>query len=98
MRSGAAIRHPTDMLELKEMIAKKHVVFPSELERVMRAALDRPDIIAFGTSRSIADLCGVSPSTVVRLSGHLGFSNFKALRELFRAYLAKTRAHGPRTD
>ncbi|TFE93232.1 hypothetical protein B5M44_25500 [Shinella sumterensis] len=74
------------------MIARKDVVFPQELERLMRAALDRPDIVAFGTSSSIAELFGVSTTTVIRLAAHLGFANFRAMRELFRAYLRQTAA------
>lgn len=68
---------PSNLRELKAMIAKKEVVFPGERKRVMRAILDHPDIIAFGTATSIADECGVSTATVVRLAGHLGFRKFR---------------------
>lgn len=60
---------PSNLRELKAMIAKKQVVFPGERKRVMRAILDHPEIIAFGTATSIAAACGVSSATVVRLAG-----------------------------
>lgn len=45
---------------------------------------DNPMEAAFGGTRSIARLCGVSPPTVLRLAQALGFANYAALRELFR--------------
>ena len=83
---------PSNLRELKTMIAKKEVVFPGERKRVMRAILDHPDIIAFGTATSIADECGVSTATVVRLAGHLGFRKFRDFKNLFCDHLKETRA------
>ncbi|MDW9366463.1 MurR/RpiR family transcriptional regulator [Sinorhizobium meliloti] len=83
---------PSNLRELKAMIAKKQVVFPGERKRVMRAILDHPEIIAFGTATSIAAACGVSSATVVRLAGHLGFRKFRDFKNLFRDHLKETRA------
>ncbi|MDE3801800.1 MurR/RpiR family transcriptional regulator [Sinorhizobium meliloti] len=83
---------PSNLRELKAMIAKKQVVFPGERKRVMRAILDHPEIIAFGTATSIAAACGVSSATVVRLAGHLSFRKFRDFKNLFRDHLKETRA------
>lgn len=83
---------PSNLRELKTMIAKKEVIFAGERKRVMRAILDHPDIIAFGTATSIADECGVSTATVVRLAGHLGFRKFRDFKNLFCDHLKETRA------
>jgi DNA-binding MurR/RpiR family transcriptional regulator len=83
---------PSNLRELKAMIAKKQVVFPGERKRVMRAILDHPEIIAFGTATSIAAACGVSTATVVRLASHLGFRKFRDFKNLFCDHLKETRA------
>ncbi|RVH38732.1 MurR/RpiR family transcriptional regulator [Sinorhizobium meliloti] len=88
---------PSNLRELKAMIAKKQVVFPGGRKRVMRAILDHPEIIAFGTATSIANECGVSTATVVRLAGHLGFGKFRDFKNLFRDHLKETRALKQRT-
>lgn len=77
---------PSSLYELKSMIARRKVVFPGELERVMRAILDQPEFIAFGTAASIAGRCGVSRTTVVRLASHLGFGKFRDFKNLFREH------------
>ncbi|RVH90099.1 MurR/RpiR family transcriptional regulator [Sinorhizobium medicae] len=77
---------PSNLYELKSMIAKREVVFPGELERVMRAVLDQPEFIAFSTATSIAGKCGVSRTTVVRLASHLGFGKFRDFKNLFREH------------
>ena len=80
---------PASLRELKFMIARKEVVFPGELGRVMRAVLDRPETIAFGTVTSVAAACGVSPTTVVRLARHLGFASFRDLKRVFQDHLRR---------
>ncbi|PDT43071.1 transcriptional regulator [Sinorhizobium sp. FG01] len=74
------------------MIASREIVFPDQLERVIRHALLTPELIAFGSSNSVALACSVSPTTVVRLAGFLGFENFRDLRTLFREHLRRRAA------
>ena len=83
---------PSSLSELKSMIASREIVFPDQLERVIRYALLTPELIAFGSSNSVALACSVSPTTVVRLAGFLGFENFRDLRTLFREHLRRRAA------
>ncbi|WP_370051109.1 transcriptional regulator [Sinorhizobium fredii] len=83
---------PSSLSELKSMIASRQLEFPDQLERVVRCALVTPELIAFGSSNSVALACSVSPTTVVRLAGFLGFENFRDLRTLFREHLRRRAA------
>jgi DNA-binding MurR/RpiR family transcriptional regulator len=78
---------PNNLLELKLMIASKEIALPDQLNRVLREAIARPDLVAFGSSNSIATACRVSPTTVVRLARLLGFNRFRDFRTLFREHL-----------
>lgn len=78
---------PNNLLELKLMIASKEIALPDQLNRVLREAIARPDLVAFGSSNSIATACCVSPTTVVRLASLLGFNRFRDFRTLFRELL-----------
>ncbi|MCQ1854445.1 MurR/RpiR family transcriptional regulator [Neorhizobium galegae] len=49
--------------------------------------LARPDVVAFGTAASVARLCSVSPSTVLRVSTALGFGGIREFRNFFRQHL-----------
>jgi DNA-binding MurR/RpiR family transcriptional regulator len=69
------------------MIAAKSIVFPDQVESVLRKALAEPELIAFGSTYSVAAACSVSQTTVVRLAGLLGFASFGELRNLFREHL-----------
>ncbi len=82
---------PSSLSELKSMIASRQLEFPDQLERVVRCALVTPELIAFGSSNSVALACSVSPTTVVRLAGFLGFENFRDLR-MFREHLRRRAA------
>ncbi|WEX74731.1 transcriptional regulator [Sinorhizobium numidicum] len=81
---------PKSLSELKQIIASRKLVLPPQLERVLRGTLAKPDIVAFGTARSVAAACSVSSTTVVRLASLLGFRTFKQFRELFRHHLRET--------
>jgi len=52
-----------------------------------RTARAHPEIVAFGTAQSLADRCGVSPSTVARVAIALGFDNFREFRQVFRQHI-----------
>ncbi|MDW9488153.1 transcriptional regulator [Sinorhizobium meliloti] len=86
---------PSSLPELKSMIASRQLVFPDRFERVIRRALVTPELIAFGSSNSVALACSVSPTTVVRLAGFLGFENYRDLRTLFREHLRRRAARVP---
>ncbi len=61
MKTSEVTKPPTDVIELKGMFASRSLRLPKQLEQVARLALARPDVIAFGSARSIAAVCSVSP-------------------------------------
>jgi hypothetical protein len=42
---------PKNLSELRSMIAARSVIFPDQVESVVRKALAEPELIAFGSSR-----------------------------------------------
>ncbi|MGR9250526.1 MurR/RpiR family transcriptional regulator [Rhizobium leguminosarum] len=87
MSTEKTIQKPTAIAELKDMIVATGLSLPYQQERVARTALAYPEIVAFGTAQSLADRCGVSPSTVVRVATALGFDNFREFRQVFRQHI-----------
>ncbi|WP_286161687.1 MurR/RpiR family transcriptional regulator [Sinorhizobium sp. NFACC03] len=87
MKTNEATRRPGDVTELRGMFASKDVMLPKQLERVARMALAKPDLVAFGSARSVATACSVSATTVTRLATVLGFDNFRDLKTFFRQHL-----------
>jgi hypothetical protein len=75
---------PLRCAELKAMIATRRVVLPLQMELVARLALERPEVVAFGTITSIATATSVSPTTVVPAAHILGFASFRELRSFLR--------------
>jgi len=75
--------------KLKEKIAKREIVFPGALEKTMRTVLLHPEIVAFGSAKSVAALCSVSSSTVFRLVRQCGYSSFRGMRSAFRSHLVQ---------
>lgn len=78
---------PQDFESLKSYIIKNRGTLPKRLTQVAEYALQYPDEIAFGTTKSIAKEVGVQPSTLVRLANQLGFNGFSAFQNVFRARL-----------
>lgn len=93
MRNDIVIAKPTTFAELKGMIAEAHVRLSRDQERVARTAAAHPEMVAFGTTHSLADYCRVSQSTVMRLTISLGFGSFREFRQIFRHHV---RANGVR--
>ena len=82
---------PRDLTELKGMIAKRQILVPVKLQRVLEYVLENPADVAFSNTRNLARNCDVSNSTVVRTAKALGFDDFKGFRELFRRELRQRR-------
>lgn len=74
---------PKDLAELKGMIAKRQILVPLKLQRVLEYVLENPADLAFSNTRNLARNCDVSNSTVVRTAKALGFDDFKGFRGLF---------------
>ncbi|WP_026613101.1 MurR/RpiR family transcriptional regulator [Ensifer aridi] len=90
MKMSEATRPPTNVTELKGLIASRALKLPKQLEQVARLALARPDVVAFGSARSIAVACSVSPTTVARLATALGFDSFREFKLFFQQHLRGT--------
>lgn len=82
-----SLKRPESVNEQKAMIVAAGLRLPEQQERVARAILARPDLVAFGTISSVASACVVSPSTVVRVANVLGFETFKELRLFFQQHM-----------
>lgn len=78
---------PANLIDLKQWVVANRLILPTQQELVARAVLARPDVVAFGTTASVARLCSVSPSTVLRVSTALGFGGFREFRNFFRQHL-----------
>lgn len=78
---------PRDFPALRALIAERAASLPRRLTEVAGYALEHPDEIAFGTAASVAQRCGVQPSTLVRFSQTLGYRGFSDLQDVFRARL-----------
>jgi DNA-binding MurR/RpiR family transcriptional regulator len=76
---------PENYHHLKQLIASRQLSFPGQLDRIARFMLENPHVVAFESSRTLAERCGVSPTSVARFVRHLGFTDFRALKELFRS-------------
>lgn len=77
-----------DLDEVKQRILDRRLVFSGQLEPVMRRLLGEPDMVAFGTVRSVAAACGVSQTTVVRVATTTGYPGFRAMKAAFRQHIA----------
>lgn len=83
-----------DLDEVKRRILDRRLVFPGQLEWVMRRLLGQPDMVAFGTVRSVAAACGVSQTTVVRVATTTGYSGFRAMKAAFQQHIASRVRNG----
>jgi DNA-binding MurR/RpiR family transcriptional regulator len=90
---------PRTLHELKNLIAKRRIVFPERLECVAREVLKEPEIVAFGSAAMIARKCKVSETTVLRLPKHFGLLTFADLKRLFQEHLRDVKSRGsPASD
>ncbi|MBB5577900.1 MULTISPECIES: MurR/RpiR family transcriptional regulator [Rhizobium] len=78
---------PATLAELKQLLLRRRKLIPTQAETVLRFALERPDIVAFATAKSLATQCNVAQTTVLRASNLAGFRRFREFRSAFRSYL-----------
>ncbi len=81
------ISPPQDFESLRSYILERRDELPKRLTQVAEFALQYPDEIAFGTTKSIAEEARVQPSTIVRLANQLGYNGFSAFQNVFRERL-----------
>lgn len=83
-------RKPTTLLELRNLLDLSKPKLSRDQMWVARSALARPEMVAFGTARSLSETCGVSASTVARLAISIGFASFKDFKRVFREHVRVT--------
>jgi len=79
------MRYPDTVRQLTESFS----TLTPELQKAARFMLEHPEEVGLSSMRSVARAAGVKPATVSRLSKALGFEEYEALREPFRARLRK---------
>ncbi|SDB73944.1 transcriptional regulator, RpiR family [Agrobacterium fabrum] len=80
---NVVIAKPTTLDELADVVSASDQKLSSDQLQVATKIISAPEIMAFGTARSVADRCGTSPSTLMRLATSLGFASFRELRKPF---------------
>lgn len=83
MRSTA----PIDIAAMRKRILDERHTYSRQITKVLAQALANPETIAFGTLRSVADICGVSPGTVLRSLRALDFESFAEFKKPFQDVL-----------
>lgn len=90
---------PKNLLELKNLVARRKGEFTKSFEKMARFAFANPGDMAFYSRPKLAGICGVSVSTVQRFVTSLGFKSYGDFRALFRAELREiTRRLSPRLE
>jgi len=79
------MRYPDTVRQLTESFS----TLTPELQKAARFMLEHPEEVGLSSMRTVAKAAGVKPATVSRLSKALGFEEYEALREPFRARLRK---------
>ncbi|ARM16346.1 MULTISPECIES: hypothetical protein [Rhizobium] len=80
-------QRPQNFQELKQFIAEGRIFLPHQVEQVARRMLEQPDMIAFESAAAVAKNCGVSQTTVMRLSSLLGLGSYRGLKKLCASYV-----------
>jgi len=60
---------------------------PPQLQIAARYIIGHPHEVGVQTMRALAGEAGVHPNSFVRLSRHLGFEDYEAMRERFRDFV-----------
>lgn len=71
---------PMRLDDIRERLLPLAGSAPPRLRALAAWLIDRPEELAFNSVRSLADLAGTNPNTVVRLAQALGFSGFEQAR------------------
>lgn len=82
--SPSAAEPPETFEALRSRIRARFETLSPHLQRIARAALERPNVIALSTIASIAGELDVQPSTLIRFAKEFGFSGFSDVQRIFR--------------
>lgn len=86
-------RAPTDVAAMRKRILDERHTYSRQIIKVLAQALASPETVAFGTLRSVADICDVSPGTVLRALRTLGFESFAEFKKPFQDVLRTVEGH-----
>jgi len=72
------------MVQLRARFLSKSLPLSPTQSSVLGYCLDAPDVVAFGSTYTVAAHCRVSPATMTRLSRQLGFRSYKQFKRVFQ--------------
>jgi DNA-binding MurR/RpiR family transcriptional regulator len=77
---------------LRSRIRARFGALSPHLQRIARAAMEQPNVIALSTIASIAGELGVQPSTLIRFAKEFGYPGFSDVQRIFRMRLIEGEA------
>lgn len=84
MSEHADLLPPESMVELRARFLSKSLPLSPRQYSVLGHCLYTPDIVAFGSTYTVAAHCRVSTATMTRLSRQLGFPSYKQFKRVFQ--------------
>lgn len=78
---------------MKALVASGQVEFPDRVRQIGIYAFQNPHQMAFLTVREIGKITDTSASSVQRFAKTFGFSDYTALRKVFRNHIANGARH-----
>ena len=72
------------MQQVLESLFQLAPELPPKLKGAARVILDNPNLVATSSMRALAERCGVTPPTMIRLAQSVGFDNYDSFRRVFQ--------------
>lgn len=86
-QASATAPKPTNLDELRELIARESERLTPRMRDAARHALEHPNDVALSPIATVAAAAGMAPSAFVRMAKALGFDGYSDLQRLFLAPL-----------
>ncbi|BFM51411.1 MurR/RpiR family transcriptional regulator [Marinomonas sp. THO17] len=80
---------PSSLEQLQQAISRNYDNLSKRLQQVARFLLEHPNTVALETVASLAQQCGVPPSTLVRFAAAFEYNGFSEMQNLFRQSLVE---------
>ncbi|WP_034995994.1 MurR/RpiR family transcriptional regulator [Beijerinckia mobilis] len=81
---------PKNYEGIVNLITKNYADLSTRFQQIARFFTQNPNVIALESINSIAEKCGVHPSSLVRFAQNFGYSGFKELQAVFQTRLVTT--------
>jgi len=81
---------PKNYEGIVNLITKNYDDLSTRFQQIARFFTQNPNVIALESINSIAEKCGVHPSSLVRFAQNFGYSGFKELQAVFQTRLVTT--------